>query len=276
MADATRKPKVLITGCSEGALGAALSIAFHKAGYHVYATVRDPAKMKGLESQGIETLVMDSLSDESIATCVQKVPSLDMLVNNAGRTYVMPVVDVNIAAAKEVYDLNAFLPLLLKSKGTVVNQTSVSANLILPFQAAALAMMSDTLRLELEPLGVKVVDLRTGVVKTNLIKNMQEFGSAALPEGSVYEPAREALEGVPRQEKSQESGVPRQQWADAMVKELSRKSHNKFLWSAETSFVCRFLSLLPHRWADGLIKQATSLDSIARILGKHQRNRCVL
>lgn len=35
-------------------------------------------------------------------------------------------------------------------------------------------MISDTLRLELEPFGIKVIDLRTAIVKTNLIKNLRE------------------------------------------------------------------------------------------------------
>ena len=95
----------------------------------------------------------------------------------------MPLVDASIPEAKNLFDLNvwshiavtqAFLPLLLRSShGMIVNQTSVGAVVTIPFQAvsnsskAALAMLSDSLRLELQPFGIAVVDLRTGVVKTN-------------------------------------------------------------------------------------------------------------
>ena len=119
------KRTVLITGCSEGGLGAALAIAFHEAGLRVYATARNPAKMEQLTARGIETLTLNVQSDSSIAACVGKLSSLDILVNNAGATFLMPVVDVSIAEAKKTFELNvwsyiavtqAFMPLLLESK----------------------------------------------------------------------------------------------------------------------------------------------------------------
>src|ERR1700712_3541828 len=118
------KRKVLITGCSDGGLGAALAIAFHDAGLHVYATARNPAKLAEVTSHGIETLTLDVLSDDSIAACVSKLTDLDILVNNAGAAYSMPVSDLSIPESKKLFDLNvwshiavtqAFLPLLLKS-----------------------------------------------------------------------------------------------------------------------------------------------------------------
>ena len=122
----------------------------------------------------------------------------------------MPVVDVSVPEAKQLFDLNVwshiamtqgFLPLLLKSsRGMIINQTSVGAVTTLPFQAvynaskAALAMLSDSLRLELQPFGITVVDLRTGVIRTNLIKNLKELKQPSLPKGSIYEPAKETVE----------------------------------------------------------------------------------
>lgn len=157
---------VLITGCSDGGLGASLALAFHAAGLKVYATARNPSKLDQVSSAGIETLTLDVLSSESIKNAVTKLPNLDILVNNAGAEYLMPVADVDIADAKRLFDLNvwsyievtqAFLPLLLKSLhgGLIVNQSSVGSVAVLPFQGvytaskAAIAMLSDTLRLEL-------------------------------------------------------------------------------------------------------------------------------
>lgn len=78
------KRTVLITGCSDGGLGAALAIAFHKAGLHVYATARNASKKESLANLGIETPTLDVLFDSSISECVSKLSSLDILVNNAG------------------------------------------------------------------------------------------------------------------------------------------------------------------------------------------------
>jgi len=126
----SEKRSVLITGCSDGGLGAELATAFHEAGLTVYATARSRSKMSQMLSLGIETLELDVLSGESIARCVGQIMSLDRIVNNAGGGMHMPVSDLSIPEAKRLFDLNvwshiavtqAFLPLLLKSKGMIVN-----------------------------------------------------------------------------------------------------------------------------------------------------------
>ena len=225
---ASTKKSVLITGCSEGGMGAALAVAFHEAGLRVYATARDQSKMASLEHAAIETLTLDVLSAESIAACVAKVPSLDILVNNAGNSYSMPVSDLSIDDAKQLFDINvwaqlavtqAFLPLLIKSRGMIVNQTSVVAATAVPFQSAynaskaAISMFSDCQRLELEPFGVKVIELKTGAVASNLIKNQKTQTPMSLPRGSIYEPAREAVESAMRNDKMADAGTPANQWA---------------------------------------------------------------
>jgi 1-acylglycerone phosphate reductase len=171
---------VLISGCSDGGIGAALAVAFHDAGFHVYATARNPAKMKSLQDAGIQTLTLDVQSEESIRSCVKSLDSLDILINNAGTHNPMPVVDMDISEAKKLFDLNvwsqiaviqAFMPLLLRSSNAmIVNHTSSAAVTTVPFggayggSKAAFSMMTDVLRLELQAFNVKVVDLRTGMV----------------------------------------------------------------------------------------------------------------
>jgi NADP-dependent 3-hydroxy acid dehydrogenase YdfG len=155
---APTKRTVLITGCSDGSIGAALATSFHKAGLHVYATTRNPTKMAGLAALGIKTLALDVLDQSSIDAAASKIPNLDILVNNAGSMYAMPFSDLSIAKAKELFEINvwsylavtqAFLPLLLKSKGMIVNQTSGASVLPIPWQSAynaskaAIAMFSD-------------------------------------------------------------------------------------------------------------------------------------
>ena len=91
MAAASKQERktVLITGCSDGGLGAALATAYHKAGYRVFATARTPSKMVTLKASGIETLSLDVLSESSLSACVSEVQkltggSLNVLLNNAG------------------------------------------------------------------------------------------------------------------------------------------------------------------------------------------------
>jgi 1-acylglycerone phosphate reductase len=84
------KKTVVITGGSDGGLGAALAHAFHTIGiWRVIATVRNQAKLTSTRSAGIETIALDVLDEASIAKCAAKVSEitrgrLDMLINNAG------------------------------------------------------------------------------------------------------------------------------------------------------------------------------------------------
>lgn len=176
------KTTVLITGCSDGGMGAALAEEFHRSGYNVYATARNQSKMASLSALDIKTMTLDIQSQPSIDHCVESIPHLDILVNNAGASYTMPIVDMSISEAKKLFDCNvwghlaltqAFMPRLLASKkAMVLNHTSVGVHAALPFQAAynaskaAMSMFSDILRLELQPFDITVVNLKTAGVKT--------------------------------------------------------------------------------------------------------------
>lgn len=240
--------------------------------------------MEHLASLGIETLTLDVQSESSIAACVEAVPSLDILVNNAGGLYLMPVTDIPIAEAKELFDINvwspiavtqAFLPLLLKSpKGMIVTNTSAAVAGPIPFQSvynaskAALAMFSDTLRLELQPFGITVVNLKTGYVKSNLVQNTLDTKKDHLPKGSIYEPVRELVEQSLRQEKLQNKGIPAQQWAKEVVQDLLKASPPPVIWRGETAFMAWMMGFLPSVLVDGFVKKLVGLDVIQQTLQK--------
>ncbi|KAI6083756.1 NAD(P)-binding protein [Hypoxylon rubiginosum] len=276
------KRSVLITGCSDGGMGSELAIAFHKAGLKVYATARNPAKMAKLVSlEGIETLELDVLSEASIAACAKKVPSLDILVNNAGQANPAAVSDMSIAEAKALYDINlwapiaviqGFLPLLLKSTSNplIVNHTSVTSVAPIPFQAAynsskaALSMVTDTLRLELQPFGIQIVQLKTGAVKTNIGENAKKF---VVPDGSIYEPAREALLSA-RETAFTGMGIPAEQWAREVAADLLRKTPAPALWRGGSATTGRVAALLPYGMFDNMLKKMTGLDRVEQIVRK--------
>jgi len=127
-------------------------------------------------------------------------------MNNSGAGYNVPFLDANINIAKQMFEVNvfgvvavtqAFSPLLLQSRGTIVTISSVSAFLAQPLQSmynaskAAVQMMMDSLRIELAPFGVRVVTVVTGAVGTKFFANVPEI---ALPASLLYAPTRKALE----------------------------------------------------------------------------------
>ncbi|KAI2462728.1 putative short-chain dehydrogenase/reductase [Annulohypoxylon bovei var. microspora] len=201
---------VLITGCSEGGIGAALASEFQARGCQVFATARDTSKMQTLSKQGIQTLELDVNSDASIAAAVAAVQeasggTLDFLVNNAGVNHVMPFADSEVADLRCVMETNVvavlavthgFLPLLVEARGTVATVGSVCEVFCPPFQVAynaskaAVHAVARTLRVELAPLGVKFTTLVTGSVRSRLFEN----APTRLPEGSWYRPTAQNIE----------------------------------------------------------------------------------
>ena len=104
---------ILITGCSQGGLGDALARALRQRGHRVIATARNPAKMSHFQALGIEILNLDVLSEESIAQCVKTVAAqhngaVDILINNSGAGYSIPLTDASLAEARRLFDLNVW------------------------------------------------------------------------------------------------------------------------------------------------------------------------
>ncbi|KIW15867.1 hypothetical protein PV08_05917 [Exophiala spinifera] len=282
---------VLITGCSSGGMGAALALEFHRRGDRVFATARSLSKMADLKSAGIETLVLDVVSEESIQACMSHVSSLtggslDILINNAGRGYCMPIIDLSIAEAKEVFDLNfwailrmsqVFFPLLRKAAqdhggALLVNQTSVSSVLGAPFfgayntSKAAAAMLVQNLRLELAPFGIKVIDLKTGGVKTNIHDN---GNLCHLPLHSPYAAVRAEVEKLSTGDfitDSQDAGL----WARNVVGDLNNNSPPTIIWRGKSASQVKIVSIFPVTMFDSTFKSLSKLDVFEQRLKESQ------
>ena len=242
--------------------------------------------MTSLKKAGIQTLSLDVLSQMSIHACVSKLPRLDILVNNAGGGLIMSISDLDIAQARNLFELNvwapiaatqAFLPLLLKSTGMVVNNTSVSSRMGMPFQGtysaskAALAMFSDALRLEMQPFGVTVVDLKTAAVQSNFFENHQKLIGSSLPEDSIYAPAKAAAERVLSGESMSGTGMPSPMWADQVVKDLLKNKPSPKIWRGSQAMLSWLGTWLPFGMLDAEIKKVVGFDLVEKELRKQER-----
>jgi NAD(P)-dependent dehydrogenase (short-subunit alcohol dehydrogenase family) len=170
----------LITGVSEGGLGDALTTAFLARGVSVIASSLDLKLLEYLpkEAGKLQYVQLDVASTESISAAVKQVEAitggrLDFLVNNAGYGYMAPLLEASIPKVRAEYEVNvfgllavtqAFFPLLRAAKGIVVNQSSIAGlrSGCQPFigayssSKAAVTAMSNAMRVEFEPFGVKV------------------------------------------------------------------------------------------------------------------------
>ncbi|KAH8800636.1 hypothetical protein F5884DRAFT_530942 [Xylogone sp. PMI_703] len=280
---------ILITGCSEGGLGDALARAFHQRGQRVIATARNPAKMAHFRDLDIETLTLDVLSPASISTCVAAVAektggTLDMLINNSGGGYSMPLTDADLDMSRELFELNvwamlavtqAFIPLLLKSElgAIVANHTSVASVLPLPMSGiynaskAAAAMLTDNLRLELLPFNLKVVDLKTGTVKSRFFNNQSGGAKPSLPKDSIYNIAKVDVERVLAGDSIERDMIDSDQWAEQVVADLLGRSPSLQIWKGGHAFMTWFArSFLPFTYFDSILWKMGALDVVKKNL----------
>jgi NAD(P)-dependent dehydrogenase (short-subunit alcohol dehydrogenase family) len=156
-----RKQTILVTGCSAGGIGAAVARELAQRGHHVYATARTASKIPTELSElpNVTVLQLDVTSDESVKAAAKAVADnvastgtgLDVLVNNAGYGYTMPLLDVDVAHAQRLHDTNvwgvlrtiqAFADLLIASQGRVVNISSVGAVVNTPWIGRHCALLS--------------------------------------------------------------------------------------------------------------------------------------
>jgi len=260
-----------------------LALAFHNVGWRVFATARNPKKLKETEAAGIESISLDVLSAESIKACVTAVEeltggSLDALLNNAGGGYSMPILDIEIPKLKQVFELNvfsviavtqAFAPLLLKSTrgGMVINNTSIVSVLALPVQAsynaskAAIASLSASLRLELEPFGIKVIDLKTGAVKTNFFANVED---SKLPPNSYYLSAKESIESFMSGAALEKEASDPHVWAKQVVRDVTKTNPPYEVWRGSSALTAWMSTLLPVGFLDGTMKKITGIVDVKR------------
>ncbi len=177
---------ILITGSSSG-IGRATASGAAARGHRVFATARKPEDLADLSRPGsIDILALDVTDAASIERAVAEVlrrsGRLDALVNNAGYGQYGSVEDVTLPDWRRQYEVNVFgavaaiqaaLPALRESGGgTIVNVSSVAGKISIPFAAPycsskhALEAISDALRVEVAPFGIRVVLVEPGPIAT--------------------------------------------------------------------------------------------------------------
>jgi NAD(P)-dependent dehydrogenase (short-subunit alcohol dehydrogenase family) len=182
--------KVLITGATAG-IGRITAMHLATSGLEVFASSRNPEAVRKLEedSRGrLRGVVLDVTDAGSIDRARAQIDEatggygIDALVNNAGYGQGGPLELLSDAELRAQYETNvfglmavtrAFLPAMrARRSGRIVNIGSVAGTIALPFLGAyastkhAVQGLSDSLRRELRPHGVKVVLIRPGAIRT--------------------------------------------------------------------------------------------------------------
>lgn len=189
MASGPERDGVVVTGSSTG-IGRACALHLDGLGWRVFAGVRrdqDAASLRAEASDNLTPIMIDVTDPESIAAAVEAVgevlgdQGLWGLVNNAGIVFSGPLEFLPVDSLRQQFEVNvfghvavtqAFLPLLRRSRGRVVNVGSISGRsampLLGPYAASkfALEAISDAMRVEFRPFGIKVSILEPSTVAT--------------------------------------------------------------------------------------------------------------
>jgi len=186
MSEQTHTPVAIITGCSSG-IGQATATFLAKQGWRVFATARRPETLSELTSDRITPLRLDVTDEESMSNTVEQTLAqagrIDALVNNAGYTEAGPLEEATAKEIRRQFETNTFGPLRLaqlvlptmraQGSGRIVNVSTIGGRIAIPFiglyngSKFALEAISDALRMETRPFGVRVILIEPGGVRTN-------------------------------------------------------------------------------------------------------------
>ncbi len=188
---------ILITGTSKG-IGLETALAFGRAGYKVFATMRNPEKAsdfkKQIASKSLDITIhkMDVDSDASVNSCIDSIydnhKHIHVLVNNAGIEHHGSIEEMPIADFQAIMNTNyfgvlrctkAFLPQMRKNKtGCIINVASVAgkiSNSPLGAYAAskfALEAISEALAQEVKPFNIRVAIVEPGIINTQMANDI--------------------------------------------------------------------------------------------------------
>lgn len=195
---------VLVTGANRGIGQALVDEALRRGARRVYAGTRQPLTYR---DERVTPLILDVTDAAQIQAAVDSIASLDLLINNAGiavyddlsdRAVLEQHLAVNLFGTHDV--TQAFLPLLIHSRGAIVNNVSMMAFAPLPLtpayaiSKAAAFNMTQSLRALLAPHGVRVHAALTGPTDTDMTRGFE------IPKASPASVAKAIFDGVENEE----------------------------------------------------------------------------
>lgn len=278
---------VVITGASTG-IGRATALHLDKLGFRVFAGVRraeDGEALRKEASASLTPILIDVTDEASVAAAVKEVggalggSGLAGLVNNAGIVVSGPLEFTSLDEWRRQFDVNffgfvsvtqAFLPLLRKAGGRIVNMSSIGGKVaspyIGPYAASKHAMegASDALRRELRGTGVQVSVIEPGAIATPIWEKGQKAGSekiAALPEEAERVYGKGLVKLTEAAEKMSKMALPPERVAEAVAHALTSASpKTRYLIGKEAKIQKALSSLLGDKLFDGFMARFLGMD----------------
>ncbi len=266
------KKVVLITGASSG-IGYEAARRMARRGCKVYAAARRVELMEPLRAEGIVPVRLDVCDPESCRQCVDTVVQaegrIDVLVNNAGYGFFGAVENVSDAEARRQLEVNVFglaamcrlvIPVMRNQRsGRIVNTSSIAGLVVLPFggwyhvSKYSVEALSDALRMELRPFGIRVSMIEPGGIRTDWGIIAADHLKASST-GTPYEPVALAEADFMHKGYSGSFLTPPSRVARAMTRAaLASRPRARYRLGRFSSLAVWTHRLLPARWWDALL-----------------------
>ncbi|MEW6168207.1 MAG: SDR family oxidoreductase [Pseudomonadota bacterium] len=270
----------VVTGASSG-IGRALALALHARGCVVYATARRPETLAELAQRGLRTAPLEVCDAASIEAFAERLRAdggrVDVLVNNAGYGQMGPLLDIDSAALRAQLETNvvglmavtrAILPLMLAQRaGLIANVGSVSGVLVTPFSGAycaskaAVHALSDALRMELAPFGLRVMTVQPGAIRSEFGATATRSLASTRTQASLYAAVSAAI--AARANASQQHATPAEAFAQRLADALLSPVPPKLLRAGNGSRLLPALARwLPTELRDRLLSRRFQLDRL--------------
>ena len=180
----------VITGCSAGGIGEGIARAVLEQGDNAVVTARTTVKVEGIVADypsSALAVALDVSDQESIDACydaaIERFGQVDVLVNNAGYCYRSSVEEADPKGVMDMFDANFFGAVAMIKKvlptmrerhdGAIVNVSSIgavrtgAASGYYAATKAAIELMTEGLRAEVAPLGIKAMIVEPGAFRTH-------------------------------------------------------------------------------------------------------------
>lgn len=269
----------IVTGASTG-MGAATARELARRKFHVLAGVRRDQDANAIRGPGVEPVILDITNADHIRSLVHRVQNdpqgraVRALVNNAAVQANVPFEVFAINEWRRMFEVNLFghvamtqalLPALIRSRGRVINISSVGGKVAMatygPYAATkfALEAVSDSLRREMAPLGVGVVVIEPGAVRTEMldraIATADKLVSAMTPEQNQrYGPLVHAVNS--QAASSTKSGLSADAAARVVAKAVTASKPRTRYTIGREAAVIRLVRFLPDRTLDRILSAA--------------------
>jgi NAD(P)-dependent dehydrogenase (short-subunit alcohol dehydrogenase family) len=262
----------LVTGASAG-IGEATARALLAAGYTVFAGARRRERMADLAALGATLIYLDLTDDASIVAAVEAIKTgagrLDVLVNNAGYGSYGALEDVPLAEARRQFDVNVFglarlaqlvLPIMREQKtGKIVNVTSIGGKIWEPlgswYHATKFAVegLSDCLRVEVSRLGIDVIIIEPGAIRTEWA-GIARDGLLQVSKNGAYAAQADRYARLLEKADSSSLSSPPEVVARTILRAVSaRRPKTRYATGGGAHLILFLKKILPDRMFDRLI-----------------------